>query len=59
VEPAVTFNNPITITGSGGVVAGNFGSGAVDNSTVTIGSPLTVTAGNTLTVRASNGYTLN
>jgi hypothetical protein len=59
VEPAITFNNPVSVTGSGGVSVGNFGGGAIDNATVTVGIPLTVTAGNTLTVSAANGYTLN
>jgi autotransporter-associated beta strand protein len=58
-DPAATFPNAVTITGSAGVSAGNFGFGGADNGTVTIGSTLTVTSPNSLTVSSKNGYVLN
>lgn len=58
-EPTATFANAITVSGTGGVSAGNFGFGGADNGTVTISSPLSITLPNTLTVSAKNNYTLN
>lgn len=58
-EAAANFPNPITVTGTAGVSAGNFGFGGVDAGAITIGSALSVSLPNTLTLNARNGYTLN